>query len=445
MRQLSGLLLALATLCAGADYKAGAGRINITPAWPMYLSGYGSRTHASDGKITDLWAKAVAIEDRNGSRVVIVGTDLSGLTRAITDVVAARVMKEYGLDRARLVFNSSHTHTAPIIRKNLIDMFALDDEQRRRTADYGRELTDKLVTVVGAALGDLAPANLSFGAGSVGFAVNRRLSTPQGYINSPNPSGPTDHDVPVLKITAPDGKLRAILFGYACHNTTLTAEFYQFSGDYAGFAQLDLERENPGATALFLMLCGGDQNPYPRGKLEYAEKHGADLAAEVGRVAASPLKPVRGSILAAFQTVDLPFAIYTRETFEARLNDSDKAGVRHAKAMLEAYDRREPIRSYPYPVQAVAFGKDLTLIALGGEPVVDYALRIKKEYGAKGIIAAGYSNDVMSYIPSLRVLKEGGYEAGGAMISYGLPGPYTEDVEDRVFTAIHQVMKRVKR
>src|SRR5450755_459073 len=181
----------------------------------MYLSGYGNRTHASDGKITDLWAKAVAIEDRTGGRVVIVGTDLSGLTRAITDVVAVRVMKEYGLDRARLVFNSSHTHTAPIIRKNLIETFALDAEQRRRTEDYGRELTAKLVTVVGAALGDLQPANLSFGNGSAGFAMNRRLPTPKGYINSANPAGPTDHDVPVLKITTQDGKIRAILFGYA--------------------------------------------------------------------------------------------------------------------------------------------------------------------------------------------------------------------------------------
>ena len=344
------------------------------------------------------------------------------------------------------MFNSSHTHTAPIIRKNLIETFALDAEQRRRTEDYGRELTAKLVTVVGAALGDLQPANLSFGNGSAGFAMNRRLPTPKGYINSAHPAGPTDHDVPVLKITTQDGKIRAILFGYACHNTTLTSEFYQYSGDYAGFAQIDLERDNPGSTALFLLLCAGDQNPYPRSKLEYAQKHGADLAAEVGRVLSASMKPVRGKILAAFQTVDLPFAIHTRETFEARLNDPSQSRARHAKAMLETYDRREPIRSYPsYPVQAVAFGKDLTLIALGGEPVVDYALRVKKEYGAKGIIVAGYSNDVMSYIPSLRVLKEGGYEAADSMISYGLPGPYTDDVEDRVFSTIRQVMKRVKR
>ncbi|MBI3696299.1 MAG: hypothetical protein HY238_15865, partial [Acidobacteria bacterium] len=234
-------------------------------------------------------------------------------------------------------------------------------------------------------------------------------------------------------------------FGYACHNTTLGGDFYKVAGDYAGFAQLAVEKAHPGATALFVMLCGADQNPNPRGKLEMAEQHGAALAAEVGRVLAGRLERVRGNLRAVFQTVDLNFAPHSRETFEARLSESNPWRVRHAKAMLRAYDERRPIRNYPYPVQAVAFGRDFTLLALGGEVVVDYALRVKKEYGAKKILVAGYSNDVMSYIPSLRVLKEGGYEAADSMIYYGQPGPYDEEVEDRIFTTIRQVMKRAGR
>src|SRR6266478_769502 len=432
-----GLLLICPILSAAAEYKAGVARVIITPEKPMYLSGYANRTHASEGKVHDLWAKALAIEDRKGGRVVILSTDLVGLPRGITDVVGARLVKEYGLDRARLVINSSHTHTGPLIRGNLSLMFDLNAEQQKRVDEYSSQLIEKLVAVAAAALNDLAPANLWFGNGIAKFAMNRRQKH--------NPAAPSDYDVPVLKITAPDGKLRAVLFGYACHNTTLTGEFYQFSGDYAGFAQLAIEQANPGATALFMMLCGADQNPNPRGNPEYAQQHGADLAAEVNRVLGGKLQPVRGAILAAFQTVDLAFAIHTRETFEARLQETNVFRVRHAKAMLATYDQGRPIRRYSYPVQAIAFGKDLTLVALGGEVVVDYALRIKKEYGSKGIVVAGYSNDVMSYIPSLRVLKEGGYEAADAMIYYGLPGPYNDVVEDRIMRTVGQVMKRVKR
>jgi hypothetical protein len=444
MRALLVFLLCAVSLTA-ADYKAGTGRILITPDKPIYMSGYASRDHPSEGVIHDLWAKALAIEDHKGNRVVIVTTDLVGLPRSISDIVAARVEKAYGIDRAQLVLNSSHTHTGPLIRHNLETMFELKPEDSQVVADYAATLTEKLVMVVGAALKDLAPANVWFGNGRATFAINRRENTPKGVIIGENPAGPVDPDVPVVKVTAPDGKLRAVLFGYACHNTTLTGQFYRISGDYAGFAQIAIEEANPGATALFVMLCGGDQNPHPRSTLELARQHGGELAAEVNRVLGEKLTRVHGATRAAFQITELGFAPQSREGFEARLQETNVYRVRHAKAMLRLYDDGNPIRRYSYPVQAIQFGRDLTFVALGGEVVVDYALRIKREYGSKGIIVAGYSNDVMSYIPSLRVLKEGGYEASDSMIYYGLPGPYDEQVEDHIMTTVGQVMKRVGR
>lgn len=445
MRAIAIFWLSAFTLAA-ADYKAGIGRIIITPEKPIYMSGYAGRDHPSEGVIHDLWAKALVIEDHKGARVAIVTTDLIGLPRGVADVVAARVQKEYGIERPHLVLNSSHTHTGPLIQHNLETMFDLSPADSQVVADYASSLIDKLVAVVGAALKDLAPADLSFGNGRATFAINRRENTPNGVKIGENPKGPSDPDVPVLKVTAPDGKLRAVLFGYACHNTTLTGQFYRLSGDYAGFAQLTVEKAHPGATAMFVMLCGADQNPHPRSTIELAEQHGASLGAEVDLVLGEKLQRVRGPVRAAFQIVDLNFAPQTRETFQSRLGESNVYRVRHAKAMLKLADDRSPLLvRYPYPVQAVQFGKDLTFVALGGEVVVDYVLRIKREFGAKGIIVAGYSNDVMSYIPSLRVLKEGGYEANDSMIYYGLPGPYDEHVEDRIMTTIHQVLKRVGR
>ncbi len=445
MKNACGLFFLLLASAAGAEYRAGVARLKITPQRPIYLSGYAARTHASTGIAGELWAKALAIEDHKHGRVVIVSTDLIGLPRAVADIVAARVAKEYGLERSRLLLNSSHTHSGPLIRGNLEVLFDLPPADSDEVSDYTLRLTGDLVTLVGAALGDLRPANLWFGTGQGAFAVNRRLARAQGVAFGVNPQGPSDHDVPVLKVTSPDGSLRAVLFGYACHNTTLEGSFYEVSGDYAGYAQEALEQANPGATAMFLMLCGADQNPNPRGTLEIARRHGAALGAEVGRVMNTGLRPVRGNIRTAFRITDLDFAYHTRDKFEAWAKDTNVFKIRNAKLMLKAYDDRRPVRRYPYPAQAIAFGKDLTLIALGGEVVVDYVLRIKKEFGADGIVVAGYSNDVMSYIPSVRVLKEGGYEPDTSMIYYGLPGPYSEEVEDRVMSAVYDVAKKVGR
>ncbi len=441
LRLVLGILL---TVCASAaDYRAGVARIDITPKQAIWMSGYASRTHPSEGVISPLFAKALAIEDNKGGRVVIVTTDLVGLPRAISDVVAARALKQFDLDRAGLVLNSSHTHTGPIVRPGLTSMFNLKDEDDQVLREYAQQLTDNLVNVIGAAIGDLSPALLLYGEGEAGFAINRRESTPNGFKIGLNPKGPVDHTVPVFKITAPDGSLRAVLFGYACHNTTLTGEFYKLSGDYAGFAQSEVEKVHPGVTALFFMLCGGDQNPNPRSTLEAAKKHGGELGTTVNRVIDRNLLPVQGRIRTAFVTTQLALAPHTRETFEKLKNDPIIAKRKLSEAMLRSYDDGRPVRSVTYPVQAIRFGKDVTILALGGEVVIDYDLRAKKEYPKHKLVVAGYSNDVMCYIPSKRVLEEGGYEAVDSMAYYGQPGPFTPDVEDTIFDAIHRVMKRV--
>jgi hypothetical protein len=439
-------IFAAALLCgqlvAAAEFRAGVARVDITPMGPIWMSGYADRTHPSTGVLHPLWAKALAIQDKKGGRVVIVTTDLIGLPRAITDLVAARILREYDVQRSGLLFNSSHTHTGPVVSPTLPSMFGLTPEDRQVTEDYGRKLAEDLFTVIGAALGRMAPVDISYGVGQAHFTVNRREPTPQGMRIGVNTSGPVDTMVPVLRVASTDGTLLAVLFGYACHNTTLTGQFYELSGDYAGFAQIDIEQAHPGAMAMFLMLCGGDQNPNPRSKLELARQHGRTLADEVARVLSTRLTAVKSPIRAEFQNIDLEFAFHTRETFERELTDANASKVRRARLMLKAYDNRQPIRQTAYPIQAIRFDSALTILALGGEVVVDYALRAKREYPGN-LMVAGYSNDVMSYIPSQRVLHEGGYEAVDSMIYYGQPGPYADDVEERIFDGVHRVMKAV--
>lgn len=442
MRLILSLLVLISGLQAAPGMRAGVARVKITPAVPVWLTGYALRTHPADSVLADIFAKALAIEDGRGGRVVIVTTDLIGLPRSVSDVAANRIEKRFGLKRSQILFNSSHTHTGPAIWPNLEIMLDLTQEQLAPLREYAEKLTDQLVDVAGEALRNSVPAALSYAQGDAGFAINRRAAV----LRKANPGkefpAPVDHSVPVLRVERQDGSLLAVLFGYACHNTTLTAEFYEVSGDYAGFAQAEIERAHPGATALFLMLCGGDQNPDPRSSHELVMKYAHELAGAVEQTMAGSMRRVRGPVRTAYQEIELPFAGHSRKQFEEEASNSDVFRRRRAAAMLRAYDADKPVATVTYPVQAVRL-QGLTVAVLGGEVVVDYALRLKRELPKEPLVVAGYSNVVMSYIPSVRVLNEGGYEAEDSMIYYGLPGRYTNEVEHKVILAARRVLLQV--
>jgi len=405
------------------------------------MSGYADRKRPSKGVVHPLWAKALAIEDSNETRAVIVTTDLIGLPRDITEPVSLRVQKEFGLGRAQIAFNSSHTHAGPVVWPNLKTMFDLGSDEGV-VREYARNLREALFSVTASALGGFSAAQLSYGIGTANFSVNRRERTSEGVRIGVNPIGAVDPDVPVLAVRSIAGQLKAVIFGYACHNATLTEDCHQLNGDYAGYAQIELEQQHPGATALFLALCGGDQNPSPRGSLEIAESHGKTLAAEVNRVLHTTLSPLDCSLRTAFKNIELNFAPHTRRTFADELKHANSARVRRAEALLDAYEQGHPVTKISYPVQALRFGSNLTLLMLGGEVVADYSLRLKRSYPGNLLIAA-YCNDVMGYIPTQRMLQEAGYEASESMIFYGHPGPFADDVEERILGGIRAVLAGV--
>jgi neutral ceramidase len=430
---------------AGSSWKAGVAKAVITPEEPIWMAGYASRNKPSEGKIQDLYAKALALEDPQGRRLVIVTTDLIGFSRSIAEKVAQEVQKRTGLKRDRLMLTSSHTHTGPVIRDSLIDMYNLSAEQAGAVSRYTARLEQEVLRVVDEALRNLAPAKISYGTGQAEFAVNRRTPSPTGYRIAVNPDGPVDRSVPVLRIDDSNGKLRAVLMGYACHNTTLTGEFYQFSGDYAGFAQNELEQQYPGAMALFVTGCGADANPNPRSTLELAQQHGKSLAAAVSQVLSRPLAPVAGSLATRWELIPLPLVVPARDEFQKRLDEKDVYRQRHARRMLKTLDEQGKIPDrYSYPIQVCQLGSDLTLVALAGEVVVDYALRLKRDLKYKSLWTIAYANDVFAYIPSVRVLREGGYEAYQSGIYYGMPGPFGEPVEELIVGKVKAMAAKVQ-
>ncbi len=415
-----------------AEWRAGLARTDITPTQPVWMAGYASRDHPAEGTIHPLWAKALVLEDEQGGRVVIVATDLIGFSRQVHAAVVGRAAKATGIEPGRIVLNSSHTHSGPVIVGCAAVAYPADETLWAPARAYAKQLEDKLVALIEEACREMGPVTLEFGQGEATFAINRR-----GQIN---PDGPVDHSVPVLRVSDPNGRLVAVMFGYACHNTTLA--IYQYNGDYAGFAQVALEQAHPGVAAMFLIGCGADSNPSPRGKLEQAEQHGKSLAAAVDRVLNEKLQPVSGPLCVACGRVDLPLVDPpSKEELEARRGTGNKYEQRLTEVLLERLAEKKTLDdAYPCQIQVVRFGKDLSMIALSGETVIDYAIRLRKEFPGERLWVASYCNDVFAYVPSERVLKEGGYEGGGAMTYFGLHGPFKPGVEKLVVDQVKELM-----
>jgi len=443
----SSALNAAAGPASSTGWKAGIAREVITPETPVWLAGYGTR-RAPDGKLHELWMKALALEDHNGHRVILITSDFQGVPRVMSDRVFARVKNELGIERAQIMFTFSHNHCGPRLGDDLIDYYPVDEQQEKLVADYTDQMVDRTVKLIGDAIGRLAPASLQTSEGRATFAVNRRNNREADVADLMAKGiplvGPVDHSVPVLTVTRPDGKLDAILFGYACHPTTLS--FMTWCGDYPGFAQLELEDAHPGVTAMFVNTCGGDQNPLPRRTVELCQKYGHMLAVGVEEALQKPQKPVSAGLRMAFEMIDLAYLnVVSREELQALTTDANELKARWARRLKAKLDGGEVFSSsYSYPVHAWRLGSEVLMIGMGAETVVDYALRFKAEFG-EGTWVLGYADDMISYIPSRRVWEEGGYEGGSNLYEYGRPAfRWAGDIEDRIAASIHRLVKQVR-
>ncbi len=440
---VSALLMIPAGRAEAGHWKAGVARSDITPQDTLWLAGYAARTHPATGTLTRLWVKVLALEDSLGHRAVLVTSDLLGFPKAISDTIRDRCQRRYGLTRSQILLNSSHTHSGPVLRGRHYVVYPLKREHIEAIDRYTDWLQDQIVETVGEALGGLEPARLRAGNGVVRFQVNRRnngrlipLELQEALF------GPGQHDVPVLEVTRPDGTPVAVVFGYACHATVLNG--YEWCGDYPGFAQIELEKDRRGTMALFVQGCAGDQNPLPRRSVPLARQYGRELAAAVERVLEEEnLRTLRPVLRTAYREIELALnPPPNKRELQEFAEKAEGWQLRWAKWMLRSFDPRSAPSSYPYPIQIWQLDDQL-LIALGGEPVIDYALELKRVFGQRTFVL-GYSNDVMAYIPSTRVLREGGYEGASSQMAYLLPGTWGADVEHRILGAILEMAEGMR-
>ncbi len=360
-----------------STWKAGVARMVITPEQSMWLAGYAARDHQSEGTLHDLWAKALAIEDAEGNQAVLITTDLLGFPKALSDQIRDQLETELKLSRAQIILSSTHTHSGPVLKDALYDIYPLDEQHINIIEQYSNKLVDQIVALAGEAFRSIEPVQIYVHNGVTRFQVNRRNNDASTLNSLTELKGPNDHAVPVIKVVDTQGDLMAVAFGYACHPTVLDG--YDYSGDYPGFAQIELEESYPGATALFFMGAGADQNPLPRLTVGLARQYGKELAAAVERVLEEDMRELSPQLSVSYSEIELPLnPPPSKEELLEIAQDSLTYIKRWADNMLDKMEKEESfISSYPYPLQVWQMG-DQMVVNMGGEVVVEYAIKLKQ-------------------------------------------------------------------
>jgi putative membrane-bound dehydrogenase-like protein len=422
-------------------HHAGVARVDITPTHPVRLSGYANRREESTRAAQPLWAKALAVSTNPAEPFLLLTVDNCGVPATVREAVLRR-LQPAGVTSERFALTFTHTHSAPCLTGALVNIFAEDvpPAHQANIDRYTRELADQLVQIGLAALADRKPARLEWATGKLRFAQNRRQLL----------GGLVDHDFPLLAVRSPDGALRALFASYASHTTTLGGDFNESHGDWAGAAQVALEADHPGATALIALGAAGECIPTgvrelpPPLRLAETARLGRIVADEVRRLLDRGLQPITAAATGRVKSIDLPLQpLPTRAEWEARLTQTGPAVAYHARKNLARLDRGETLPTHvPYLVQAWSFGRELALVFLPGEVVGDYSLRLKREFDSDRFWFNAYANAAPAYIPSRRVLALGQYEAVASTRYYDLPAPFAPEVEEMIVAAVHEVVPR---
>ena len=441
MKLLIAMFLLTGAAAAQPEWQVGLAKTKITPSAPVPLAGYDTRTEPFTGVDLDLTAKALALVDGDGNRALLITAEFLGFPAGLAERVCRRIGEQTGLPRNSILLNGSHTHSAPVVAPEM--GWPPPGDSSKAVAEYIAGLEDKLVLIGRQSLADMKPARLAWGTGIAQFVANRRQPSEKGIVLGVNARGIADRTVPVLRIEGAGGELRAIVFGAAAHAVTAGPKNLAVTGDYPGYAMAAVEDAFPGAQAMFVAGCAGDAAPFPRGALEYARAHGRTLAAEVGRVLKEPLAPVQGPLRTEFRQVDLPLRRFTPEQVRKMGENAPSWLAFFTGRALEIFKRGGELpRAYPAPFSVWQFGGSLTLVAFSGETVVDYATLAEQRLGPLNLWVAGYSNDLFGYLPSARLLSEGGYETRGLYMGVGLFDPA---VETAVMNAISEMARAAGR
>lgn len=440
---VAAILVQLSFLSTSIQSKTfvGVAKTDITPTHPVLLAGYGGRPGEHVGVDQPIWARAIAIG--KDKPVVLIAVDNCGVPSHVTRAVLSDLSESHGITKSHLVISSTHTHNAPVLRSYAPIVWAgrTTAEQEERVDRYTLWLTDQLIKTAQSALDKRQPASLSWGQGIVEFGGNRRILNNGKWAGFGfQYDGPVDHSLPVMVAKNENGDAFAVWTNYACHCTTVGSRNH-IGGDWAGNANLEIEAMAPGVVALTTIGCGADVGPQPSGNMQIAKEHGKTIATEVSRLLRGELIELDTAPQAQSTELSLPLDTLPDKKHFEDLARGGGYGGNHAKYQIARIKEKGELQSHvDYPITCWKFDDRLAVVFLAGEVSVDYSVRLKNALDWRRLWLNAWSNDVPSYIPSKRLLREGGYETDFSQIYYGLPARYSPDIEDMICDAVLELV-----
>ncbi len=427
------------------QWKAGAAARVVNPTRPAATIGH--RVMRTFTEVyTDLRVQVLVLEDKSGRRLAWMGCDFCIVPGPVVDRIKRQIREKYAIEPAAVCINSSHTHSAPPLAEEQVAT------PEHWDPEYAGLVVREAVALVGDALARMVPARVRYVEDSCKVGINRRGGASGEITMRPNPDGVVDHRVQLVAVeAAADGHLVAVMVKYACHPVTVVN--IALGADYPGYMRQFVEHNHPGAVVVFMQGCGADvrirvvnddMTGWVPGTLERAEQFGRELAEAVERALEKQGESIDGPIEAEYAEISLPLEAVSAEAYQEAADRNDAFSGAWGKTYLEMLRRGEDIpRTWPYRIQAFRLGDGrapFTLVALDGEVFTEYGLNLDKLLHPATTVVLGYSNGVVTYLPTAEAMAAGGYEPT-AFRYFRVPGPYTPEVESMVLKAAVQLAR----
>lgn len=416
--------------------KFGISKADITPQTPVFLAGFADRTHESEGVHDPLYAKAALLQANK--TLAIITLDLVGSDRSFIDGIKSALQDKFGLHHDEVLINFSHTHHAIAARG---PVQAEGGEFRRGSVIDFALLRDTLVSIVADCYAHLEEGQLLLARGTTKFGVSRRKLTEQGVQWKPTYDTEIDHDLFVLKLVDGKRQVKGIMYNYGCHPTSMSSDNYLISNDFPGKTNRVLEETYPGAAALFLQGCAGEVKPlkcalgdsFISCTFEQMEEAGAELAQAVVRlIEQSAFAPVQGPFKTTLTEATLRMEQTPADYFEGIANNPAIGEVRRRGAARKIEQIKKGLTKERTSIYIGVWHLDdeTRLIAMEGEISTEYAMLLKQLFPGGKTIVLGYTNGVSFYVPTRKMIGEGGYEVDFHHLGGPYSGIFFPEIED---------------